>query len=115
MSIQIRNEQRAAKALSIPSCVGPSEVWGHGLGDDICLVRDAKSTIKRKGLWQHPAGWLAREVHQPAMASTAAGPSAAGLALGLALRVLDNCRRSVERGERLPGQSNWPLVLVVSP
>jgi len=79
------------------------------LAGDPLLARELIATLKPEEISQHPAGWLARNVLDPAWGKAEASSSKAAMACELQEGVLQPCLQAVEAGERLPGCSNWPL------
>jgi len=83
--------------------------YDYVLADDPALARDLIATIKPGKLAHHPAGWLAKNVLDPAWATAEAKLSAAAMACELQPGALDAYVAAVEAGDRLPGSVNWPL------
>lgn len=97
---------RAAYSLARP---GGDRNLQMLLADDVELARTALATIKPPEIAQHPAGWLARNVIDPAWGSARATPSIAAMVCELQDGVLQPYLEAVEAGQRQPGASNWPL------
>ncbi len=83
------------------------------LAEDPEDARNVIASVRPPMLEHHPAGWLARKaLADVEWATVEARPSGAALAFELKAGVLDEYRRAVASGERLPGVARWPLPFV---
>ena len=87
--------------------------WKVVLADGPVGARDIIATIKPEKLEQHPSGWLAKNVLDPAWATAEAKPSAAAMACPLQDGALDAVAAAVQAGEHPPGFTNFPLPFIV--
>lgn len=79
------------------------------LTDDPALARALICVLKPEEISQHPSGWLARNVLDPAWGNAEANASQAAMVCELEEGALQPYLEVLETGERLPGASNWPL------
>lgn len=105
--------RRAAYTMTRAGQRRPGIAFEAILGDDPELVREVIRRQKPSSSPNHPAGWLAREVLDPAWATSEAHAGGAAMAIELADGVLDEYVAAREKGARLPGVCNWPLPFVM--
>ena len=79
------------------------------LADDPALAREVLATIRPATLDHHPAGWLARQVLDPAWGTAQAEAWSAAMAYELQPGVLQPYLVARTSGERLPGMTMFPL------
>lgn len=79
------------------------------LADDPALAREVLATIRPAKMDHHPAGWLVREVFDPAWGTAQADAFDAAMACELQPGVLDAYLAARASGERLPGMMLFPL------
>lgn len=96
--------RRAAYTLQ-----APSGTWQCVLSDDPALARDVIATVKPATLEHHPAGWLAREVVDPAWGEAKVEAHPAAMACELQDGALGAYMQAVDSGVRPPGACNWSL------
>ena len=95
--------RRAAYTLA---CHGQHKIL---LAADPALARDVLTTLKPKALDQHPAGWFARNVLEPAWGTAEVKPSQAAMAYELQEGVLRPYLEALQTGKCLPGFTLFPL------
>ncbi|MDP6666560.1 MAG: N-acetyltransferase [Dehalococcoidia bacterium] len=78
------------------------------LADEPELALDIIRTIKPSKIAQHPSGWLARNVVDPAWGTCSVRRSRAAMAIALQPGALDEYIAAVESGARSSGHGNFP-------
>jgi hypothetical protein len=100
--------RRAAYTVRLP---GGGD-WKMLLADDVQLARDVLAVMKPDSLAHHPAGWLTRNVLDPAWASVESKPCSAAMAFELQSGILNPYTDAVAAGERQPGFLAYPLPFI---
>ncbi|MDQ1256493.1 MAG: N-acetyltransferase [Candidatus Hydrogenedentes bacterium] len=97
--------KRAAYTLGWPG----RRQWKMILADDPLLARGVIEIVRPASLMQHPSGWLAKNVLDPAWGKAEVVASPAAMAHELRGAVLRDCLKAREAENRLPGACCWPV------
>lgn len=89
--------------------VGPPGETSVVIGDDPVLARAVLATVRGPKLQNHPSGWLARNVLDPAWSTCTVEPRKSHMAIDLADGALQPYLRAVEAGTRVCGATVFPL------